>query len=196
VNLFFAAGAAIGALVLLAPLRVVLDRNRAGAYLAVALTFVAGFAMFLFLTYFLQDVRGFPAVRTGVAFLPFPIDRVLASTIANVKLLPRLGPRLLIIAGFVLSAAGFVLLAVLVVLPAALGLGGCRACRGGDGVCGLSQISTWPLTRFSRRWKTGRRSRSSDLMCRKSRSTYLRFLYAVTVSAAPSPAAGSGVRMT
>ena len=35
---------------------------------------------------------------------------VLASTVANIKLLPRLGPRLLIIAGFVLSAAGFVLL--------------------------------------------------------------------------------------
>jgi EmrB/QacA subfamily drug resistance transporter len=94
----------------LLPLRVILDRNRAGAYLAVALTFVAGFGMFLFLTYFLQDVRGFSAVRTGVAFLPFPIDIVLASTIANIKLLPRLGPRLLIIAGFVLSAAGFVLL--------------------------------------------------------------------------------------
>ncbi len=38
------------------------------------------------------------------------------------------------------------------------------------------QISTWPLTRFSSRWKTGRRSRSSALTCRKSRSTYLRFL--------------------
>jgi len=94
----------------LLPLRVVLDRNRAGAYLAVALTFVAGFGMFLFLTYFLQDVRGFSAVRTGVAFLPFPVDIVLASTLANIKLLPRLGPRLLIIAGFALSAAGFALL--------------------------------------------------------------------------------------
>ena len=33
------------------------------------------------------------------------------------------------------------------------------------------QINTWALTR-SHRWNRGRRSRSSDLMCRKSRSTY------------------------
>jgi EmrB/QacA subfamily drug resistance transporter len=94
----------------LLPLRVVLDRNRAGAYIAIALTFVAGFGMFLFLTYFLQDVRGFSPVRTGVAFLPFPLALVLASTIANIRLLPRLGPRRLIVAGFALSAIGFALL--------------------------------------------------------------------------------------
>jgi EmrB/QacA subfamily drug resistance transporter len=94
----------------LLPLRVILDRNRAGAYLAVGLTFVAGFGLFLFLTYFLQNVRGMSPVRTGVAFLPLPVDIVFASTIANVKLLPRFGPRRLIIAGFTSSAVGFALL--------------------------------------------------------------------------------------
>ena len=94
----------------LLPLRVVLDRNRAGAYLAVALTFIAGFGLFLFLTYFLQNVRGLSPVRTGLAFLPFPIGIFLASTVANIKLLPRFGPRRLIITGFASSAAGFALL--------------------------------------------------------------------------------------
>ncbi len=53
------------------------------AYLAVGLTFVAAFGLFLFLTYFLQNVRGMSPVRTGVAFLPLPVDIVLASTLAN-----------------------------------------------------------------------------------------------------------------
>jgi EmrB/QacA subfamily drug resistance transporter len=94
----------------LLPLRVVLDRNRAGAYLAVALTFIAGFGLFLFLTYFLQNVRGLSPVRTGVAFLPFPIGIFLASTVANIKLLPRFGPRRLITVGFASSAVGFAVL--------------------------------------------------------------------------------------
>src|SRR5258708_22088042 len=38
------------------------------------------------------------------------------------------------------------------------------------------QISTWALTRSSSRWKTGRRSRSSALMWRKSRLDVLEVL--------------------
>jgi EmrB/QacA subfamily drug resistance transporter len=94
----------------LLPLHVVLDRNRAGAYLAVAFTFVAAFSLFLFLTYFLQGVRGFSPVRTGVAFLPLPADIVLASTISNTKLLPRFGSRRLVLAGLLLGVVGMALL--------------------------------------------------------------------------------------
>jgi EmrB/QacA subfamily drug resistance transporter len=120
----------------LLPLRVVLDRNRAGAYLAVAFTFVAAFSLFLFLTYFLQDVRGFSPVRTGVAFLPLPADIVLASTISNIVLLPRFGSRRLVVTGLLLGFVGMSVLTrlhvdssyVSAVLPALviLGLGfGC-----------------------------------------------------------------------
>jgi EmrB/QacA subfamily drug resistance transporter len=94
----------------LLPLRVILDRDRAGAYLAVGLTFVAAFGLFLFLTYFLQEVRGFSPVKTGVAFLPLPACLVLSSTVSNVKLLPRLGSRRLIVAGLLLGLVGFALL--------------------------------------------------------------------------------------
>jgi EmrB/QacA subfamily drug resistance transporter len=94
----------------LLPLRVILDRDRAGAYLAVGLTFIAAFGLFLFLTYFLQEVRGFSPVKTGVAFLPLPACLVLSSTVANVKLLPRLGSRRLMVAGLLLGFVGFVLL--------------------------------------------------------------------------------------
>jgi MFS family permease len=91
----------------LLPLRVVLDRDRAGAYLAVGLTFVAAFGLFLFLTYFLQEVKGFSPVKTGVVFLPLPACLVLSSTISNVKLLPRIGSRRLIVAGLLLGFVGF-----------------------------------------------------------------------------------------
>jgi EmrB/QacA subfamily drug resistance transporter len=94
----------------LLPLHVVLDRNRAGAYLAVGFTFIAAFSLFLFLTYFLQSVRGFSPVRTGLAFLPLPADIVLASTIANTKLLPRFGSRRLVISGLLLGFVGMSLL--------------------------------------------------------------------------------------
>jgi EmrB/QacA subfamily drug resistance transporter len=97
----------------LLPLRIVRDRKRGGAYLAVGLTFTAGFAIFLFLTYFLQQVRGFSALQTGAAFLPMPVGIILASTLANLKLLPRLGSRRLIVTGLLFGFAGMALLTLL-----------------------------------------------------------------------------------
>src|SRR4051794_38296482 len=43
----------------LLPLRVVLDRRRGGAYLAMMLSAIGMFAIFLFLTYYLQQILGF-----------------------------------------------------------------------------------------------------------------------------------------
>jgi EmrB/QacA subfamily drug resistance transporter len=94
----------------LLPLRIVTDRNRGGAYVAVGLTFLAGFSIFLFLTYFLQQVLGFSPVKTGVAFLPLPLSLVVSSAIANVRLLPRFGSRRLIVAGLLMGAIGMALL--------------------------------------------------------------------------------------
>jgi EmrB/QacA subfamily drug resistance transporter len=94
----------------LLPLRIVTDRNRGGAYVAVGLTFVAGFSIFLFLTYFLQEVLGFSPVKTGLAFVPLPLSLVVSSAFANVRLLPRFGSRRLIVAGLLLGAVGMALL--------------------------------------------------------------------------------------
>jgi predicted MFS family arabinose efflux permease len=90
----------------LLPLRIVRDRNRAGAYLAVGLTFAAAFGLFLFLTYFLQEVRTFSPVKTGLAFLPLPACIVLSSTTSNIRLLPRFGARRLIVGGLLVSCLG------------------------------------------------------------------------------------------
>ncbi len=94
----------------LLPLRIVQDRNRAGAYIAVGFTFIAAFGLFLFLTYFLQEIRGFSPVMTGVAFLALPIDLVAGSAIANIVLLPRYGSRRLIVCGLLMGAIGMALL--------------------------------------------------------------------------------------
>lgn len=94
----------------LLPLRIVADRNRGGAYAAVFLTFLGGFSIFLFLTYFLQQDLGFSPVKTGVAFLPLPLSLVASSAFANVRLLPRFGSRRLIVAGLIMGALGMGLL--------------------------------------------------------------------------------------
>jgi MFS family permease len=47
------------------PLRIVLDRNRGGSYIAFLLVFAGMFAMFLFLSYYLQYNRGYSALKIG-----------------------------------------------------------------------------------------------------------------------------------
>ena len=84
----------------------VLDRNRGGAYLAVLIAGVGMFGIFLFLTYYLQTILGYSPVKTGVAFLPTIVMVMLFAQIANIFLMPRIGPKPLITVGMLLAAAG------------------------------------------------------------------------------------------
>ena len=59
----------------LLPLRVVLERNRGGAYLAALLNVVGLFAMFIFVSYYMQQILHYSAAKAGVAFLPFAARR-------------------------------------------------------------------------------------------------------------------------
>ena len=90
----------------LLPPRVVLDRNRGGAYLAVLIAGAGMFGIFLFLTYYLQTILGYSPVKTGVAFLPTIVMVMLFAQIANIFLMPRTGPKPLITVGMLLAAAG------------------------------------------------------------------------------------------
>lgn len=92
----------------LLPLRVVLDRNRAGAYLSVLIVGSGMFGIFLFLTYYLQQTLGFSPVATGLAVLPMVAGIMVTANLANVVLMPRVGPRPLITLGMLLAAAGLV----------------------------------------------------------------------------------------
>src|SRR6201999_4639220 len=87
----------------LLPLRVVLDRARGGSYISVGLTGIAVFGVFLFLTYYLQQIKGYSPVVSGLAFLPMIACILLASNTSSIVLLPRVGPRNLIVTGMVLG---------------------------------------------------------------------------------------------
>ena len=89
-------------------LRVVLDRNRGGSFIAALLVGIAMFATFLFLTYYFQGTLGYSAVRTGFAFLPFSLGIISGATLSS-RFLPRFGPRVLMVAGFALAACGLFL---------------------------------------------------------------------------------------
>lgn len=55
----------------LLPLRIVAHRSRGGAYLGFVLVMIGMFGMLLLVSFYLQTVAGYTALRTGVAFLPF-----------------------------------------------------------------------------------------------------------------------------
>ncbi|MDQ6851400.1 MAG: MFS transporter [Actinomycetota bacterium] len=86
------------------PLRVVLDRNRGGAYLVMLIVGAGMFGMFYFVTFFVQGVMLFSPLRAGFAFLPVAFVIGITSGVMT-KLLPRYGPKPLIIAGTVLLTA-------------------------------------------------------------------------------------------
>jgi EmrB/QacA subfamily drug resistance transporter len=95
----------------LLPLRIVLNRFRGGAYLAIGLSAIGVFGIFLFLTYYLQETLGYSPVKSGLAFLPMIVAIIVASTASSGLLMPRLGPRPLIPAGLLFAAGGLVILA-------------------------------------------------------------------------------------
>jgi MFS family permease len=95
----------------LLPLRIILNRFRGGAYLAIGLSAIGVFGIFLFLTYYLQLTLAYSPVKSGLAFLPMIATIVLSSTVSSGVLMPRLGPRPLIPAGLLLAAGGMVVLA-------------------------------------------------------------------------------------
>ena len=94
----------------LLPLRILLDRNRAGAYLAMFLSSVGMFAVFLFLTYYLQVSLHYSAVMTGTAFLPMTGTLVVVAGVASTVLVTRVSPRILVPAGLIISAVAMLLL--------------------------------------------------------------------------------------
>jgi len=92
----------------LLPLRVLTDRNRGGSFIASLLVGIAMFATFLFLTYYFQGTLGYTALRTGFAFLPFSAGIITGATLSS-KILPRVGPRWVMVSGFALAAIGLFL---------------------------------------------------------------------------------------
>ena len=94
----------------LLPLRVILDRTRGGAYLVVFISAIGMFGIFLFLTYYLQQNLGYTPIKTGLAFLPMIGSVIVVATTSTAVVLPRFGPRWLMMSGMFVAAIGMGLL--------------------------------------------------------------------------------------
>ena len=94
----------------LLPLRVVLHRTRGGSFVAVFVLGMGMFSIFLFLTFYLEASLGYSPIKTGLAFLPMVAAVVASSTTSSLLVLPKLGPKIVVSAGFLVAAAGMALL--------------------------------------------------------------------------------------
>ena len=87
----------------LLPLHIVLHRARGGAYLSIVVAASGMFAVFLFLTYFLQQNLGYSPLKTGVAFLPMTAMIFIVAPTIQTQVLPRVGVRPIVITGMTLG---------------------------------------------------------------------------------------------
>jgi predicted MFS family arabinose efflux permease len=94
----------------LLPLHIVRDRARGGAYATIALAGSAVFAVFLFLTYYMQQNLGFSPLKTGLGFLPMTAMIVLVATTVQTRVLHRTGARPLVMSGMALGVLAMILL--------------------------------------------------------------------------------------
>jgi EmrB/QacA subfamily drug resistance transporter len=93
----------------LVPLRIFSNRNLAAADAALLVTVAALFGMFFFLTLYMQQVLGFSALKTGVAYMPLSVTLIASSAVAA-KLVDRFTPKPVLGAGLLIAAVGFLLL--------------------------------------------------------------------------------------
>jgi EmrB/QacA subfamily drug resistance transporter len=86
------------------------NRSLTGANVSSALLSSAVFAMFYSTTLYMQQVLGYSALRTGLAYLPLGLSILTAAGLAP-ALVSRIGVRLTAAAGAVLALAGLLLFA-------------------------------------------------------------------------------------
>jgi EmrB/QacA subfamily drug resistance transporter len=91
----------------LLPLRIVLDRNRGGAYLSSMLVGAGLFGAFLFLTLYLQNVLAYTPLKAGFASLPVTVGVLISAGLAS-NLMPKIGAKPLMIVGPILAAMGMI----------------------------------------------------------------------------------------
>ena len=93
----------------LLPLRLLTDRVRAGAFLAQLFVGLGLFGMFLFMTFYFQNVEQYSAMKTGLLFMPFSIGIIIAAGMTS-QWLPKVGPRPLATIGNLMAAFGLLYL--------------------------------------------------------------------------------------
>jgi EmrB/QacA subfamily drug resistance transporter len=94
------------------PLRMFSSHTRVGSYIVMLVLGAAVFAMFYFLTQFVQQVEGYSPLKAGFAFLPVSAVIVVIAQIAS-RIVSKLGAQPLIIAGTILTGFGLLFLSSL-----------------------------------------------------------------------------------
>jgi EmrB/QacA subfamily drug resistance transporter len=89
----------------LMPLRLFRSRQLSAANAIIGLVGASTFAMWFFLSLYLQDVLGYSAIRTGLVFLPMTLAIVAGSMIAS-RITMRVGPKRLLVVGMAALALG------------------------------------------------------------------------------------------
>ena len=87
----------------LLPFRIFTNRTRAASFVAMFLAPAAMFAMFYFLSQYIQNVMGYSPLKAGVAFLPFTLGIVVGAGLAS-NLVNRINPRFISGVGTLLAA--------------------------------------------------------------------------------------------
>src|SRR5215472_1166950 len=93
----------------LLPLHIIWNRARGGSYTTLLLAGAGIFAVFLFLTYFMQAQLRFSPITTGLAFLPLTAALIVTSTTVQTRVIGRTGVKPVVLAGMALSAIGMFL---------------------------------------------------------------------------------------
>ena len=87
----------------LLPVRIFASRTRATSFVAMMIAPAAMFAMFYFLSLFIQQIMGFSPLEAGFAFLPFSFGIVIGAGLAS-NLVARIDARFLAGTGTLLAA--------------------------------------------------------------------------------------------
>jgi EmrB/QacA subfamily drug resistance transporter len=83
-------------------LKIFASRNRAVAFVSMMITPAAMFAMFYFLSLFVQNVMGYSPLKTGFAFLPFTVGMIAGAT-GSSKLIAKVDPKFITGVGTLLA---------------------------------------------------------------------------------------------
>ncbi|RYE78138.1 MAG: MFS transporter, partial [Myxococcales bacterium] len=114
----------------LLPFAILRNKTRVVAFAVMMIAPAAMFAMFFFLSLFIQLVAGYSPLKTGLAFLPFSFGMVFAATTSS-KLISKVDPRYISGVGTLMTATALFMFhritvpedgaSILATLPAELG---------------------------------------------------------------------------
>lgn len=93
----------------LLPLRIVTNRTRGGSLIALFITSIGIFGIFLFLAIYLQNTLGYSPMKTGILILPLVGALAFSASLASARLLALVGPRPLVPVGMLLGMMGMIL---------------------------------------------------------------------------------------